>query len=341
MKDVHALLDDRRGALGHFATVLGRAGVSLEGGGVFVEGDVGHAHFLVADAAAARVALEANGLRVVAVRDVVTARLNQDAPGQMGELASRLGEAGVNIEAQYSDHDHRLILVVDNVASARRVVAGWDALLPSQGAPALAWPTSGGPLAPAVVRGRRLLLRQALDTDVPALFAIRSHDSVARWWGVPAGPDVIAGEVRHSGSGPTVLAIEMIPEDEGGAHRQSLFGRAELVAGAIQFEEIGEPDYRHTSLDLYLGSGRQGLGLGPEAVHVLAVHLITVLGHRRLTIDPAVENRRAIAAYRAVGFKPVGVLRQYERRDDGTYSDNLLMDLVANDLGPASDGTSL
>jgi hypothetical protein len=34
-------------------------------------------------------------------------------------------EAGVNIEILYSDHDHRLILVVDDIAKGRAVSEAW------------------------------------------------------------------------------------------------------------------------------------------------------------------------------------------------------------------------
>jgi aminoglycoside 6'-N-acetyltransferase len=33
-----------------------------------------------------------------------------------------------------------------------------------------------------------------------------------------------------------------------------------------------------------------------------------------------------------VGFKPVGIMRQYERGPDGTWHDGLLMDLVRQEL---------
>lgn len=102
---------------------LGRAGVSIEGGGAFVAEGKGIAHFLVADGDAARAALDAAGIRVAETRQVVTHRLNQAVPGQLGLLTRRLAEAGVNIEVLYSDHDHRLILVVNDVATARAVCA--------------------------------------------------------------------------------------------------------------------------------------------------------------------------------------------------------------------------
>jgi aminoglycoside 6'-N-acetyltransferase len=61
-------------------------------------------------------------------------------------------------------------------------------------------------------------------------------------------------------------------------------------------------------------------------------------GHHRLTIDPAADNEAAIRTYRKVGFKPVGVLRRYERDSDGTWHDGLLMDLLAEEF--ISDDTS-
>jgi hypothetical protein len=36
-----------------------------------------------------------------------------------------MAEAGVNIEVQYSDHDHQLILVVDDVERGRAVSEAW------------------------------------------------------------------------------------------------------------------------------------------------------------------------------------------------------------------------
>ena len=104
---------------------LGQASVSVEGGGVFVAGGVGVAHFLFVDGHAARRALEAAGIRVLGVNEVVALRLRQDEPGQLGTIARRMAEAGVNIEVQYSDHDHQLILVVDDVAKGRAVADAW------------------------------------------------------------------------------------------------------------------------------------------------------------------------------------------------------------------------
>ena len=83
--------------------------------------------------------------------------------------------------------------------------------------------------------------------------------------------------------------------------------------------------------DIFLGAAWQGRGLGREAVAVLVRHLIETRGHHRLTIDPLVTNALAIRCYQAAGFAPVGVMRQYERDDDGVWHDGLLMELLADD----------
>lgn len=125
MKDLSILLDNRPGALAEMGEALGRAGVSIEGGGAWVVGGNGAAHFLFEDADAARNALEAANIKVLAVREVVIQRLKQAVPGQLGQLTRRMADAGINIEVLYSDHDHQLILVVDNVERAREVSAAW------------------------------------------------------------------------------------------------------------------------------------------------------------------------------------------------------------------------
>src|SRR5215470_10563573 len=126
MKDLAIALENRPGALAEMGEALGRAGVSIEGGGAWVVDGKGVAHFLFEDAAAARKALEAAGIQVLAEREVLVQRLKQDVPGQLGALTRRMAEAGVNIEVLYSDHDHQLVLVVDNPARGREVAEAWQ-----------------------------------------------------------------------------------------------------------------------------------------------------------------------------------------------------------------------
>ncbi|MCU1234736.1 MAG: OsmC family protein [Candidatus Solibacter sp.] len=125
MQDVAIALENRPGALAEMGAALGQAALSIEGGGAFAVDGKGVAHFLFEDGLAARQALERAGIHVLAVRDVVVQRLDQNKPGQLGELTRHMAAAGVNIEVLYSDHDHQMILVVDDPSRAREVSAQW------------------------------------------------------------------------------------------------------------------------------------------------------------------------------------------------------------------------
>lgn len=125
MKDLTIELNNRPGAIAEMGETLGKAGVSVEGGGAWVVNDVGVAHFLFVDGEAAKNALEAAGIKVLAVNDVLVQRLKQDVPGQLGMLTRRMADAGVNIEVLYSDHDHQMILVVDDYEKGKSVSEAW------------------------------------------------------------------------------------------------------------------------------------------------------------------------------------------------------------------------
>lgn len=125
LRDLAIALENRPGALAEMGEALARGGVSIEGGGAWIADGTGVAHFLFTDGPAAREALEAAGIRVVAEREVLVQRLRQDVPGQLGQLTRRMAEASVNIEALYSDHDHQMILVVDDMERGRAVSEAW------------------------------------------------------------------------------------------------------------------------------------------------------------------------------------------------------------------------
>ena len=103
-------------------------------------------------------------------------------------------------------------------------------------------------------------------------------------------------------------------------------------AGVVQAMEEPEPDYRHVSLDIFLSAELHGRGLGADALRTVLRHMFDERGHHRATIDPAVDNERAIRSYTAIGVPPVGTMRRAERAPDGRWRDALLMDLLAEEL---------
>jgi aminoglycoside 6'-N-acetyltransferase len=166
-----------------------------------------------------------------------------------------------------------------------------------------------------VLRGERVLLRPGRPEDAEALVRILNEPEVARWW----GSDGIEEEIGE----------EFIGADDGFV----IEAEGEVV-GAIQFHEEDEPMYRHAGMDIFLTTSRHGQGLGTEAIRGLARYLFEERGHHRLTIDPATDNAAAIRAYEKVGFRPVGIMREYERGPDGAWHDGLLMDMLREEFRP-------
>jgi len=165
-----------------------------------------------------------------------------------------------------------------------------------------------------VIRGERVVLRPLVPGDRERLIEILSNPTVQQWW---------------DSRGPENSARELLEEDEVVPFAIDVDGE---MIGSIQYAEEGDPDYRRAGIDVFLDAAHQDRGLGTEAVRTLARWLLEVRGHHRLTIDPAADNVRAIRAYEKVGFRRVGVMRQYERGRDGSFHDGLLMDLLAGEL---------
>ncbi len=165
-----------------------------------------------------------------------------------------------------------------------------------------------------VLSGSTVTLRPTASKDVATLADIRAIPEVHRRW---RGEDLLAE-----------IAADLADED---LHLYTVEAATGEVIGLIQYSEESDPDYRHATVDVFLDPRAHGRGLGVDTVRTLVRHLIQELGHHRLTIDPAADNEAAIACYRNVDFRPVGVMRQYERTPDGSWADGLLMDLLASE----------
>jgi aminoglycoside 6'-N-acetyltransferase len=171
-----------------------------------------------------------------------------------------------------------------------------------------------GEVVPTLV-GERVRLRPLRPADRADLISLLEDPSIAAIWDT-RGAEHSADELLAGDANFTVWAIEVDGE----------------FAGSIQAAEEADEDYRHAGIDIFVSARFQDRGLGTEALRTLVRYLIDVRGHHRLTIDPAASNARAIRSYEKVGFRPVGIMRRYERGKDGSYHDGLLMDLLAEDL---------
>lgn len=163
-----------------------------------------------------------------------------------------------------------------------------------------------------VLQGEQVTLRPLAEDDLEPLAEIIGEPSVARWWGESEEPERLRENLRMDGAA-WVIEVD-----------------GELV-GWLGVTEETEPEYRHVGLDISLTSASQGRGLGPDALRTAIRWFADERGHHRFTIDPNAANERAIKAYSAVGFKPVGIMRRCELVD-GEWTDGLLMDLLIDEV---------
>jgi aminoglycoside 6'-N-acetyltransferase len=177
-------------------------------------------------------------------------------------------------------------------------------------------PEPDAPRPLPTLAGARVQLRPGHAGDEVAIQAVFDAPEVTRWW-PNATPDEITSLVENRDPDVDVWMIEVD-------------GR---VVGMIQAYEETDPMYRHAGIDIVMHPEAHGRGLGPEAIRVVARHLFEDRGHHRLVIDPNADNARAIHVYEKVGFRRVGVLREYERDAAGQrWTDGLLMDLLRDEL---------
>lgn len=113
------LAEDRPGAFSAVADALGRAGVNIDGVAM-IEGT---AHVLVEDSGQARQALEAAGLTLGSVQEVLVVEPS-DHPGALARITSALAGLGVSVRFLYLATGTRVVIGVDNLERARGAVTG-------------------------------------------------------------------------------------------------------------------------------------------------------------------------------------------------------------------------
>jgi hypothetical protein len=111
--DLTISVEDRPGGLASIGEALGNAGVNMEGVcGLGFEGR-GLIHICVTDAAKARQALDAAGIKVEGEADAILTGPFPGAtqPGTLGAMARRIADAGINVRALYLATGDRGVVV--------------------------------------------------------------------------------------------------------------------------------------------------------------------------------------------------------------------------------------
>jgi hypothetical protein len=123
--DLTISVEDRPGELASIGEALGNAGVNIEGlCGLGMEGR-GIIHVCVQDAAAARSALDAAGIKVEGEADAILgdAVPGADTPGTMGAMARQVAAAGINVKAVYVATGSRVVMVTDDNTKLMELMA--------------------------------------------------------------------------------------------------------------------------------------------------------------------------------------------------------------------------
>ncbi|MGI9578978.1 MAG: GNAT family N-acetyltransferase [Microthrixaceae bacterium] len=154
-----------------------------------------------------------------------------------------------------------------------------------------------------------VLLRPGVERDVLPLVELFDEEAVERWWFAQNEAKVRKRLADPDQFGWVVEAQQM-------------------VRGWIQAGEEDDEEYREAWIDIAMSPSVHGTGLALESLWAVMGFLVEHRGHHRVTIDPDVDNTRAVRAYEKAGFRRVGVMRHYCRRPDGSMGDGLLMEWV-------------
>ncbi|KGX92546.1 acetyltransferase [Pontibacillus halophilus JSM 076056 = DSM 19796] len=104
-------------------------------------------------------------------------------------------------------------------------------------------------------------------------------------------------------------------------------------------EQIGKCDYREfnpitrcATVGIVIGEKEYwGRGYGKETIHLLCRHLFYDLNVNRIQLDTWSGNERAVALYKACGFRLEGRLRRNEYVN-GEYHDTLILGLLQEEF---------
>lgn len=166
-----------------------------------------------------------------------------------------------------------------------------------------------------MLKGKRLILREWREPDLPTLAAIRND--------VELQSSLMAM--------PRPNSIERVRQwlvDRTSREDMQFFVIAssddDCVLGYVQVTQV---DFSHGSgeLGICLARNAQGSGLAHECCDLLEGHLSRMLALRKLTLKVLSTNTRAISFYLRRGYREVGRFEQHFRVN-GMYQDVVLME---------------
>jgi uncharacterized protein (TIGR00725 family) len=147
---------------------------------------------------------------------------------------------------------------------------------------------------------------------------------------------------RNAFLDPAVLAWWSVDSAEGAAARLQhdrclVIQERGRPVGFLEYHAEPHPDFDHIGVDIVIADAAdRHREIGTRALRLFA-EAVFAAGHHRITMVPSPDNTAAVKCYQKVGFRPVGIMRDYERHG-GHWRDALLMDLIPADLAIDASG---
>ncbi len=162
------------------------------------------------------------------------------------------------------------------------------------------------------LNGPLVTLRDPRESDLSPLVSVLSEPEVAIWW-VGYDADRVRAEFLEHPETTRIIEVD------------------ERTAGAVVVLRGEDREYPTTVMHIFLSTAFRGRRIGEEAL-ALAIGHEFAQGITRITLDPNIKNDGAIRSYERLGFRRIGVLRDYQVRPGGTLDDALFMDLTRSDF---------
>ena len=177
------------------------------------------------------------------------------------------------------------------------------------------WPQAEWP-PPHELVGDHVTLSQFVPADAPDLYAALDHDAC---WdhvaGRPTSPEEYAAtlaQAPQSGRWPWVVR------------------RASEVVGTTSYLEVSLPDARLEIGSTVYSPLVWATEVNPECKLLLMTWAFDH-GFGRVQLKTDIRNRRSQAAIAKLGAAYEGVLRRYQRRQDGTVRDTVMFSVTAEE----------
>ena len=172
-----------------------------------------------------------------------------------------------------------------------------------------------------ILRGERIVLRPIERDDVPTLASLMNDlETVHRLSDRPPVPRAVEERL-----GDFDVDVEERPSDS----VWFVIAAGDEVIGTCGFSNL---DHYHGRAELGVWLGRKwwGQGLGQDAMRTLLAYAFRNLNLRSVWLAALADDERALGAYRKVGFREAGRLREHTWFD-GAFHDDVLMEILRDE----------